>query len=91
VAPLPIYPMLDCFQALGIKRYTLSALSGQFAERSYPMSIASDLLERHIQTLVADHEQWQSLIADDMVWELRMRPPSVTPRDSQAGTRSFGM
>ncbi len=31
------------------------------------MSIASDLLERHIQTLVADHEQWQKLIADDMV------------------------
>jgi uncharacterized protein len=38
------------------------------------MSIASDLLERHIQTLVADHEQWQTLIADDMVWELAYAP-----------------
>ena len=38
------------------------------------MSIASDLLERHIQTLVADHEQWQKLIADDMVWELAYAP-----------------
>jgi ketosteroid isomerase-like protein len=31
-------------------------------------------LERHIQTLVADHEQWQNLIADDMGWELAYAP-----------------
>jgi hypothetical protein len=51
------------------------------------MSIASDLLERHIQTLVADPAQWQTLIAEDMVWELPMRPPSVTPRGLQAETK----
>ena len=38
------------------------------------MSIASDLLERHIQTFVADPAQWQMLIADDMVWELAYAP-----------------
>ena len=38
------------------------------------MTIASDLLERHIQTLVADPAQWQTLIADDMVWELANAP-----------------
>jgi ketosteroid isomerase-like protein len=45
-----------------------------FAEWSISMSIASDLLERHIQTLVADPAQWQTLIADDMVWELAYAP-----------------
>jgi ketosteroid isomerase-like protein len=34
------------------------------------MTIASDLLHRHIETLVADNAQWQTLIADDVVWEL---------------------
>jgi ketosteroid isomerase-like protein len=34
------------------------------------MTIASDLLQRHIETLVADNTQWQTLIADDVVWEL---------------------
>ena len=38
------------------------------------MSIASDLLEQHIHTLVADPAQWQTLIADDMVWELAYAP-----------------
>ena len=38
------------------------------------MTIAFDLLQRHIQTLVDDHEQWQTLIADDMVWELAYAP-----------------
>ena len=31
------------------------------------MTIASDLLERHIQTLVDDNSQWQTLIADDVL------------------------
>jgi ketosteroid isomerase-like protein len=35
---------------------------------------ASDLLERHLQTLVGDPEQWQTLIADDIVWELAYAP-----------------
>jgi uncharacterized protein len=38
------------------------------------MTIAFDLLQRHIQTLVDDHEQWQALIADDIVWELAYAP-----------------
>jgi uncharacterized protein len=38
------------------------------------MTIASELLHRHIQTLVEDHAQWQTLIADDLVWELPYAP-----------------
>ena len=38
------------------------------------MTIASDLLQRHIETLVTDHAQWQTLIADDLVWELPYAP-----------------
>ena len=38
------------------------------------MTIASDLLRRHIQTLVADHAQWQTLIADDLLWDLPYAP-----------------
>src|SRR5438067_1329218 len=38
------------------------------------MTIASDLLQRHIQTLVADNAQWQTLIADDLLWELVYAP-----------------
>jgi hypothetical protein len=33
------------------------------------MSIAAELLQRHIETLVDDHQQWQGLIADNIVWE----------------------
>ena len=38
------------------------------------MTIASDLLHRHFQTLVNDNTQWQTLIADDLVWELPYAP-----------------
>src|SRR3954468_1675207 len=38
------------------------------------MTVASDLLQQHIQTLVADNAQWQTLIADDLVWELVYAP-----------------
>jgi ketosteroid isomerase-like protein len=38
------------------------------------MTIASDLLQRHFQTLVDDHRQWQTLIADDLDWELPYAP-----------------
>jgi ketosteroid isomerase-like protein len=37
-------------------------------------TIASDLLQRHIQTLVNDNAQWQTLIADDILWELVYAP-----------------
>ena len=38
------------------------------------MTIASDLLQRHIETLVDDNTQWQMLIADDILWELAYAP-----------------
>jgi len=38
------------------------------------MTIASDLLRRHIETLVEDNAQWQTLIADDILWELAYAP-----------------
>src|SRR6476469_3831736 len=39
-----------------------------------PMSIGAELLQRHIQTLVDDHQRWQTLIADDILWELAYAP-----------------
>ena len=33
-------------------------------------TIASDLLQRHFQTLVNDNMRWQMLIDDNIVWEL---------------------
>jgi ketosteroid isomerase-like protein len=38
------------------------------------MTIASDLLQQHIQTLVDDNARWQTLIADDLSWELAYAP-----------------
>ena len=38
------------------------------------VSVASDLLHRHIRTLVDDNAQWQTLIADDIEWELAYAP-----------------
>ena len=38
------------------------------------MTIATDLLQKHIQTLVDDNAQWQTLIADDILWELAYAP-----------------
>jgi uncharacterized protein len=38
------------------------------------MTIASDLLKQHFQTLVSDNGQWQSLIADDLAWDLVYAP-----------------
>jgi uncharacterized protein len=38
------------------------------------MTIASDLLQQHIQTLVDDNAKWQKLIADDVLWELAYAP-----------------
>jgi hypothetical protein len=37
-------------------------------------TIASDLLRRHIATLVDDATQWQTLIADNILWELAYAP-----------------
>ena len=38
------------------------------------MSTASDLLQHHFDTLVADNARWQTLIAEDIVWELPYAP-----------------
>jgi uncharacterized protein len=38
------------------------------------MTVAFDLLQQHIQMLVDDNAQWQTLLADDMVWELAYAP-----------------
>jgi ketosteroid isomerase-like protein len=38
------------------------------------MTVAEDLLRRHFETLVADNPRWQTLIADDIVWELPFAP-----------------
>jgi ketosteroid isomerase-like protein len=38
------------------------------------MTTASDLLQQHIQTFVDDNERWQTLIADDLLWELAYAP-----------------
>jgi len=43
------------------------------------MSIASDLLQRHVQTLVDDNDEWQTLIADDIIWELAYGPSLGDP------------
>jgi ketosteroid isomerase-like protein len=38
------------------------------------MTIASDLLQKHIKTLVDDNAQWQTLIANEILWELAYAP-----------------
>jgi ketosteroid isomerase-like protein len=38
------------------------------------MTIGSDLLKQHFETLVADNGLWQSLIADELVWDLVYAP-----------------
>ncbi|KIO48084.1 nuclear transport factor 2 family protein [Nitrosospira sp. NpAV] len=38
------------------------------------MTIASDLLHQHIQTFAGNNTQWQTLIADDLLWELPYAP-----------------
>ncbi len=37
------------------------------------MTVASDLLQHHIETLLSPGE-WEALIADDVVWELPFAP-----------------
>lgn len=38
------------------------------------MSIATELLQQHLQWLVGDQQQWQELITDDIVWDLPYAP-----------------
>jgi len=37
-------------------------------------TIATDLLKQHIETLVDDAARWETLIADDILWELAYAP-----------------
>ena len=47
------------------------------------MTIARDLLQRHIQALIEDHAQWQTLIADDLVWKFPYVPAIRQPEDKR--------
>ncbi|RKS24889.1 hypothetical protein BJ917_2373 [Pseudomonas sp. WPR_5_2] len=38
------------------------------------MSSAAQLLHLHFHTFIDDHEQWKTLIADDLLWELPYAP-----------------
>ena len=38
------------------------------------MSIATALLQQHLDWLVDDPQQWQQLIADNIVWDLPYAP-----------------
>jgi len=38
------------------------------------MTVASDLLQQHIQTLLDDNARWQTLIANDLLWDLAYAP-----------------
>jgi ketosteroid isomerase-like protein len=38
------------------------------------MTAASDLLHQHIETFVKDNARWQTLIGDDLLWELPYAP-----------------
>ena len=49
------------------------------------MTIASDLLQQHFQTLVNDNIRWQMLIDDNIVWNSHTRRPSATQLGSRGG------
>ena len=56
--------------------------------------LASDLLQEHIRTLVDYNTQWQTLIADDIVWELPYapslgHPPRLSGREAVVGHASW--
>src|SRR5262245_60571618 len=48
------------------------------------VNTASDLLQQHVDTLVADNARWQTLIADDIVWELPY-PRGIGHRERLSG------
>jgi hypothetical protein len=51
------------------------------------MTIASDLLLQHIRTLVDDNARWQTLIADDILWELAYAPSLGHPAQLAGGRK----
>jgi uncharacterized protein len=52
------------------------------------MTIASDLLQLHFQTLVDNNAKWQTLIDDDILWELAYAPAIGHP-DRLSGREEF--
>ena len=52
------------------------------------MTVAEDLLHRHIETLVADNARWQTMLADDVVWELPFAPALGHPARVSDARRS---
>jgi hypothetical protein len=52
------------------------------------MTVASELLQRHIQTLVDDNAQWQTLIADHILWELAYAPAIGHPARLSGGAEA---
>ena len=55
------------------------------------MTIGSDLLKQHFETLVADNGQWQSLINDDLVWDLVYAPSLGHPARLSGRERSHAL
>ena len=53
---------------------TRSIMECLFNYENNDMTTASDLLRQHIQTLVDDNARWQTLIVDDILWELAYAP-----------------
>jgi hypothetical protein len=52
------------------------------------MTVAEDLLRRHIETLVVDNARWQTMLSDDVVWELPFAPASGTRRACRDARKS---
>jgi hypothetical protein len=51
------------------------------------MTTASNLSQRHFQTLVEDNAQWQTLITDDVVWQRPYAPAIGHPVQLSGGRR----
>jgi ketosteroid isomerase-like protein len=54
------------------------------------MTTAMSLLQEHIQTLVDDNEAWQTLIADDILWELAYAPSLGHPAKLEGKNEVLG-
>lgn len=54
------------------------------------MITAAELLELHFATLVDDPQRWQTLIADDLVWELPFAPTLGHPARLQGREQVLG-
>ena len=52
------------------------------------MTVAEDLLRRHIETLVADDARWQTMLADEVVRELPFAPAIGIRRAWRVARRS---